>query len=457
MFAGCDFSQLTPEEDRQAMVARALEEASVEVSDSQQLTLTETVRLALCNNFDLKAAQLEIAYLEESRRGSMLRLLPQLQAEANLQTRSHPDASYSESMSGSRALDYSYSRDKFQAPLQGRAIWNVLDFGAGYLRARQTGERVLQSAEQLRRLRQQTAMQAVSAFWRADAAGKNATDAAALVEEMETQLSSIRAARERGILSEAEAARRELAILGGIVEAERWMQEAESAHMELARVLGVRQDYFNLAADSAEPEWMRSLETMDLAELQRRALDSRPELFQSDSQARISLDDARLAVLQMAPNVGISMAFEYNDDKHLLYNDWFTAGLRISWNLLSLPARLSDKKSAQMQHEALRQKNLAMSAAILAQVGLARGEWQRAERMHNRMSARLKTRSDLVDSLAMAEKSGQARSAEVLQERIRLLNDRAAARRQAAEIRAAIATLASAIGLEVDEAGNYRL
>lgn len=454
--SGCWIDPPQPGRDRAEMAAIALALADNQAAIANPLTPSEAVRLALGNNFELRAAEIDIRYQEESKRGSMLRLLPRLQADLTLEDRSRFDASYSQNaFTGDPTTGYWYSRDRAQQPFQAALLWNILDFGAGYLRARQTGEKVLQSREQIRRLRQQTALDTRTAYWRAWAAKQNARDAVILMAEMERQLAAVRLAKEKNILPEAEAVRRELALLTGMVDAEQWLQAEESLKRELARAMGRHSTDFALADEAENDAALERIASESLADLQKRALSCRPELYQGDSQARTSVDDARLALLQMAPNVNLSLAFQYNDDSHLLYNDWMTAGVRVGWNLLSIPARLSEKKAAELQAEAIRDRNLAMSAAVLAQTGLATGGWRQATKLRERQESRLESRRKLVDALILAEKNNQARQADVMLERIRLLGEQSSTRMQAAEIHTALARVASAIGLDIDANGNY--
>ena len=456
LLAGCWLDPPRPGQDRADMAMQALALAGESPSITEPLTPSEAVKLALRNNFELRAAEIDVTYQEEAARGSMLRLLPRLQTEIAFEERNRLEASYSQNAStGVQANDYWYSRDRAQKPVQVALLWNVLDFGAGYLRARQTGERVLQSRQQVRRLRQQTALDAQVAYWRAWVARENAADAAVLMAEMERQLTAVRLAKERNILPESEAARRELALLTGMVDAEQWLQAEEATKRELARAIGCHSAGFTLAGEPETDSALERLTGEGLQELQRCALSRRPELYQGDSQVRISVGDARLAILQMAPNANISLAFHYNNDSHALYEDWMVAGVRVGWNLLSLPARLSEKKSAELQAQAIREKNLALSAAILAQTGLAVGGWRQAVKLHERQEDRLESRRSLVNTLILAEKNNQARQADVMVERIRLLGEQSSTRIQAAEIRIALARLGSALGLDLDADGKY--
>ncbi|MCD8351858.1 MAG: TolC family protein [Planctomycetaceae bacterium] len=453
---GCDFTNPSAEDDRGRMADTALDIFHDAEPLPAPLTPEAAVAYGLRHNFEIRAASIEIAYQEESRQGMRLRMLPRLQAQVGLDSRNREDVSSSTSAStGRESLESSYSRDREQKAVELAAVWNLLDFGTGYLRSRQTGEKLLQSREQVRRLRQQTALEILSAYYRACAAQRNAGEAGELMEELEAQLARIRSAKERRVLSELDATRRELAVLAGVVEAERWAQSGETAMRDLARVLGCRDTAMSLDDGPAPPSCLTSLQTESMDALHVRALGHRPELYQSDAQARISLDDARLAILQMAPNANLTLAFHYNDDSHLMWNDWLATGLRVSWNLLSLPSRISERKAAVLQHDALREKNLAMSVAVLAQTGLAMADYRQTTALHARLASRAETRRSLVDSLEKAARDGQVRPSEIIQERIRLLNEEAAVRLKQADMNIALARIANAVGMDVDDDGNY--
>ncbi len=459
--AGCEpFKDFTkpanPAADRAERVGEALRVASERERVSGSLTPAAAVSYALRNNFDLKVANIELAYREEEQRGARMRMLPRLQAQVDLSTRNHPDASSStNARTGAQYLQQSYSTDRTTYPAEISLVWNLLDFGAGYLRSRQAGEKLLHSREQIRRLRQQTAFEVLSAYWRMAAAAENAREAEILIASMREQIDYIHESRSRGVLAAAEASRRELALLGGMVEAEHWLRIRDSSRIELARAMGCLDADLEVAAMESDGGLFGDLAGEPLPALQQAALYKRPELYQADSQERISLDEAKLALLQMAPNANLSLALNHNNDSHLMWSDWATAGIRVTWNLLAIPARLSERRSALLQKEAAREKGMAVAAAIVLQVAMARSEWSHARAQMERVTGRAEVRGALVESLAEAEKEGQTRPGEVLHERVRLLDERGFARMKGAEERIALARLASAVGYDLNDNGEY--
>lgn len=453
--AGCFPEPVPPGDVRAERAARTLQALNNLPPVPDPLTPECAVAYAMQNNLNVKAAAIDLAYREEEVRGSWLKMLPRLQAQAEIDARNHPNASSSQdATTGLTSLQSSYSTDTVVRPTSISLVWNLLDFGAGYIRAMQSGQSVLQSREQLRRLRQQTALETLTAYWRAEAAEENAREAGELISVLEKHVESIRESRARNVLSAADAARQELAIMGGIVEAEHWLKVRDASRKELARSMGCLDGEFAIPYGSM-PRVGIDPETEDLAGLQLKALHLRPELYQADSQERVSLDDAKLALLQMAPNANLSLALNHNDDSHLAWSDWATAGIRVTWNLLSIPARLSEKRSAELRAAAARERGEAIAAGIIAQVGIAMSDWRHTSTQMTAIAKRTETRNQLVTALSIAETGGQARPGEVLQERVRLLTERSALRMREADAKIALARVANAVGLDIDDNGRF--
>ncbi len=410
---------------------------------------------ALRNNLDAQVAQMEMAYHNESAVAARRRLLPTLNLRYSIEDSDHPSARWSKSVdSGDQSVESSYSADPYSRQAEIGMLWNILDFGVGYLKARQQGERIRHSVEQYRRVRQQVVLDVLSQYWRASAAVAIAEDAESLRAELEEQAEAIRDSVEMRNLSGAEGARRELAVHAGLAELEQWRRMANQARLELARTLGSGNAMqFTLAPFPDQPTDLPALPDNDPSALQVAALQRRPELFQQDAQERVALSEARIALLQMAPNATLSLSLYDDPDKFLEWNNWMTVGAKVSWNLFNIPARISEKKMAELQGEVAHKKGLALAAAVMAQVGIAYSEWKLTREYALVLHKRAAARGRLVEALAEGERDGQTRPGEVLQERVRLLGERSAMLRALADSRVAEARLANAIGLDVDDNG----
>lgn len=452
---GC-FDPVYPQLDREKRVMEALDADASRDLPPSPLTAAQAVAYALEHSLDAKVAEIESAYQNESLVAARRRLLPSLTARYSPNHTNHPSARWSESTkSGSQSLESSYSSEQTTRQSEVGVVWNLIDFGVGYLRSRQQGERIRHSEQQRRRIRQQVVLDVLAAYWRASASVRIATEAKSLRAELDKQAESVRDSVELRILSGAEGARRELAVYGSLSELELYGRQAAQARLELARVLGCGgTTELSLADFDSAPVLIPEVQQNNPWVLQAAALKRRPELFQQDTQERIAVDEARLALLQMAPNANLSLSFYHDPDKFLEWNDWMTAGIRASWNLLNIPTRMAERRMAKLQKEVAKQKGLALAAAVMAQVGIAFSDWRLGRDYAVTLERRAAARERLVEALAAGEKDGQTRPGEVLQERVRLLSEKAAAIRAEAEVRVAGARLANAIGLDPDDDGN---
>lgn len=452
---GC-FDPVYPQKDRDTRVMEALDADASRDLPPSPLTAAQAVAYALAHSLDAKVAEIESAYQNESIVAARRRLLPSLTARYSPNHTNHPSARWSESTnSGNQSLESSYSSEQTTRQSEVGVVWNLIDFGVGYLRTRQQGERILHSEQQRRRIRQQVVLDVLSAYWRAASAARIAAEAEGLRAELDKQAESVRDSVELRILSGAEGARRELAVYGSLAELELYGRQAAQTRLELARVMGCGGAAdLSLADFDRAPVRIPEVHKGNPWVLQAAALKRRPELFQQDSQERIAVDEARIALLQMAPNANLSLNLYHDPDKFLAWNNWMTAGVRASWNLLNIPTRMAERRMAKLQKEVAKQKGLALAAAVMAQVGIAFTDWRLSRDYAVTLERRAAARERLVEALAAGEKDGQTRPGEVLQERVRLLAEKAAAFRAEAEVRVAGARLANAIGLDADADGN---
>ncbi len=454
---GC-FSIPDPAGDRDERVLEALAIDEARPVPPSPLRPESAVSYALCHNLDIKVAEIEAAYQNESLVASRRRLLPSLTARYSVEHSSHPNARWSmSSASGSQSLESSYSSEPTSHRSDVGAMWSVLDFGVGYLKSRQQDERVRGAEEQRRRVRQQIVLDVLTHYWRATVAEAISRKAELLRSELEEQAAAIRDSVDMRILSQAEGARRELSVHSGLAELEQWRRLAVQARLELARIMGAGSAVdFELAEFPSELPEPPAIPGGDPEALQSAALRRRPELFQQDAQERIAVEEAKLAILQMAPNANLSLNLYHDPDKFLEWNNWMTVGARVSWNLFNIPARLSERRMAHLQKDLAHNRGLALAAGIMAQVGIAYSDWQLSRQYAEKLYERAATRRRLVEALAAGEKDGQTRPGEVLMERVRLLGETAMAMRAGAEVRVAGARLANAVGLDVDADGRIR-
>ena len=112
-------------------------------------------------------------------------------------------------------------------------------------------------------------------------------------------------------------------------------------------------------------------EDLDLSSLEHEALHNRPELFERDMLERISLEEADAALLQMFPELTPFASYSYDGNSYLVRHDWFTCGIRLSWDLMAAPEAHQRMRTAQEQAKLERKRRMLMTLAVLTQVRLA--------------------------------------------------------------------------------------
>ena len=136
------------------------------------ITLYEAIARAIKYNSDQKVALMEqvVAY-GIADEASSIDLLPQLAASGGFSTRSNQLVVSADSVAtGRQTLEESYIEDKSVRGAQLQVVYNVLDFGISYVKAKQASDKRYVSEEIRRKSVQQIVHEVRTAFWKAAAA-----------------------------------------------------------------------------------------------------------------------------------------------------------------------------------------------------------------------------------------------------------------------------------------------
>ena len=304
---------------------------------SAPVTLEDALAFADRYNIEGWIAAQECQIQRELASQATLKMLPSLMAGADYHERSQYDASSSQSFkTGEESLEPSFSSEKRGSAFDISATWNLLDFGISYLRSWQQTNRVGIAQERERRVRQNLALQVTRVYWQAVTAKEAAELAEAIDAETSATLSRVRKEIDEKVISKADGLRRETSLLQQQDELRRYQRQFQKAKTELGRMMGLTPGtQFTLA----ELDLDLPLEPVshDVEILERVALLNRPELFEKDFEEAISRDEARIALAQMFPSPVAFLRHDYNSNRFLVFNDWNSLGLRVSWDLLALP------------------------------------------------------------------------------------------------------------------------
>lgn len=445
---GCFPEQVDARRERLLRVEdEVMRTSSAHPAPPSELTLPQAIAYALEYNLAIRAAELDYAVKQELETGAALRMLPSLRANMEYGYRNRPDASWSQSViSGKQSLEPSVSSEQKSRPSSLTVAWSLLDFGLSALRAGQAEEDTRQSGEQLRRLRQQIAMETTIAYYRAWSAAEVVREAGSLAQAARVQLSVVKSEAEKRNISRSEEAQRSMPLLLGLRALQDFGKEWQSARIALAKAMGAPGPEAISLPAYAEYELPRV--ELDVEALVTAAFANRPEMYQSDGTVRISEADAKIALLQMAPNVNLSMSFNRDEDKYLVYNNWMDTAVRVAWDVLSLPSRYKEKKAADRKVELSRARSEVTAASIMVQVNLAYWELRDAMEQVGLAGEIAEARRTMVASVEDAVAQGKSHGADVILERIRYIADYSAKCRARSEYMAAHARLEAAIGFD---------
>lgn len=346
---------------------------------SGPLTLHQAMARAVKYNLEGRLKIMEEALAKRQLDLASFDMLPRMALDAGYVGRNNVSASSSQSVrTGTQSLEPSTSQDRDRDVADLTMVWNVLDFGVSYISAKQQGDQRLIVQERRRKVINTIVQDVRSAYWRAVAAERLLGQIDSLMVRVEQAQANSQSMSEQRIGDPIQA----LSYQRSLIEATRQLQEQRRAlslaKTELATLINLPLGTDLKLATSDDypiPELKVSL-----AALEQEALTSRPELREQDYQTRISAAETRKAMLRLLPGLEFSAGGHYDSNSFLVEQGWADYGVKVTWNLfnvISAPAAIDVAKAGEEVAAARRQ---AMSIAILAQLYVARANYQEALR-----------------------------------------------------------------------------
>lgn len=339
------------------------------------ITLPEAMARAILYNLDHRTALMEKALANDQLDISRYELLPSLAASAGYTSRSEYYGATSEALTGpskgTESLIMSTSQEKDITRTDVAMVWNVLDFGVSYARARQQADNCLIIEEQ-RRKAVQTIMRDVRyAYWRAQGAEHLLPAMTDLLKRTQSALERTDQIKARRFKPLQEALEYQQALLENVRLIRGLIQEMAMARNELATLMNLPPGtQFTLAP----VEW-KALQApelgLSLEKLEEMALMFRPELRESDYRERISVMEARKAILEMLPGISFNLGYNYDSNDYLYEDSWTTAGAAVSLNIFNLFSGAAKYRAARAMQELDQARRQAVTMAVLTQVNLA--------------------------------------------------------------------------------------
>jgi outer membrane protein, multidrug efflux system len=248
--------------------------------------------------------------------------------------------------------------------------WNILDLGVSYARAKQQADEVLVARENERKALQDITRDVRTAYWRAVGAQRLMGKVQRIARNIKVAMRESRAMERSGAndVVKSVAYRRE--IVGSVRQALTIQRELREARGELAEYLNIRPGTdFTLATVSLASA-MPAL-PMSLPEMERHALENRPELRVEDYNERMSEWQAREALFEMLPGAKLTAGKNYSSDAFNLTPNWISTGFQLGMNIFDLFSGTSRMDEADKRGELARSQRLALTLAVMTQTHMA--------------------------------------------------------------------------------------
>ncbi len=337
---------------------------------SGPLDYPQVVARVMKYNLDFRLRMMESSLAQDRLNVGNFDMFPRLLASAGYVTRNNESGGRSvgiESGQETLANSSSVERDRGLAGLE--FSWNLLDFGVSYYRARALADNALIAEERKRKVVQNLMQDTRITYWRALGAQRLTEKMAELMKRSDVALARARQIEQQGLLPQAQALAYQRALLDSTTLLHVRRQELEVAKAELAGLMNLppNQDY--TLVDTPETE-LPPLPA-DLEKYETLALEQRPELREEDYRKRISVSDARRALVSTLPGIRFDAGWQYDSNKYLYNNSWLEAGLRVSTDLFKLASIPAVRRAGETQLAVDDTRRLAQSVAVLTQVRVA--------------------------------------------------------------------------------------
>lgn len=340
-----------------------------EIHPDKPLSLCEVIEISLQNNLDIRIQQWEDRVQNEAIAAECLSMMPTLSISSELSERNHHTGYSSKPVGGGPTSPPAISSERNTHRIEEDFVWNSLDFGLAYYRAKKERQNLIVQEQRHIRAKQNLILDIFRAYYRAIVASKAQEKAKQLIEKLKKREEMLAHQIQKQLVPEFDALVNRDQLIEMRVRLLAFENEERSALTELKALMGIAPSLpISLAEMSLNP---MQTHLPDINKMERTALINRPELLSQDVKIAMSVDDVHAAIWQMYPGISFFGNNYFDGNKYLVFHNWFTLGMRTAWELLNLPAKASKARRSHLQQEVDYRTRLSMSMGVLTQVHLA--------------------------------------------------------------------------------------
>jgi len=336
------------------------------------LDLYEAVARGLKYNLDKRLKLMERG-LEEARLSrTHADLLPEIAVKAGYRRRDNFAASSSLNLvTGIQNFGASTSSDRKIRSADLQMVWNVLDFGLTYLRAKNDADRVLIAEERRLKVAQNLILDIRDAFWRALGSQRLLPHVNRLIRDINASILRSRRLVNGGAgepENELKSQRRLLNHLSDLMEVRRRLSLASTELSALINIQPGTQLRLRVRAtsDMSVPRLRARYSDIETA-----ALLNRPELREEDYKRRITRTDLRADYVRLLPGLELRYGPNYDSNSFLLHDNWTNIGVAVTKNLMEVATAPRAIRYAEAERDVAIARQMALSMAVITQVHIS--------------------------------------------------------------------------------------
>lgn len=387
--AGClvlsSWSFYVPESMGEEIVVKTVESDLQNLSAGQEpvahsITLYEAMARAIKYNSEHRLKKMQSALAMQQRDQSYLDFLPELTTSAGYRGRNNESASSSESyLTGQETLEPSISEDKERQIADITLTWSALDFGLSYARAKQYGDRYFIAKEAERKTIQNIISDVRRDWWNAVSAQRLLSRVDPFIKHVESALDDSHKIETQRLDSPLTALTYQRSLIDMLRTLERLRERLNRSKHRLTSLMGLTYREKFVLADSEKGPDISNL-GWDVQLMEKIALLSRPELMQSRYEDRITMEETRVALLGLLPDINLNAGWNYDSNSYLVHDSWFAYGAQVSWNLMELFKAPSVMRTAETEEKVAQQQRVAVAMTVLMQVHFSKANYLQSER-----------------------------------------------------------------------------
>lgn len=448
---GCSVTPVAlTEADRAKIAAQVKEQLFADQEPlTGPLTLAEATARALKYQQEYRVRIMEEAAALGQLDAAKFDMLPKLTVNAGYSTRSNEAFGFGFSPSGTVAANPSASSERQHTTENISFAWSILDFGLSYYRARQLADQKLITEERRRKAQQNLVQDVRLTWWRAEAAQRLLPQVDALFDEIDETVEKTRVIEERKLLPPLQTAALRRALLDLQQQIALRRQELAQSQIELATLINVSPGANLRLATPVDASAARYELKGSIDALESIALNNRPELAEETYKARVSEIEARRAMIPLLPNLSVDGARNYDSNRYLVNNTWYSAGLSVAFNLAKAFSIPATRRSAEAQRLVDETRRLAVAMAVMSQTRIAAVRHELVREEFEVWDEAVKDDDSMVKYLSASSQVGIDTELELIRAKARAMVSRINRDLTYATLEAALGRIYNSIGLAV--------